>query len=219
MKPAPGRDRTDLWAFTGLGLYLGIGYGSIFPTAIVADPVLNALGLQVDSGTIGLSIRNALQPIVWGLAVALLSMPLGRRLVPGIRFPAAGWVVLGIGLVLASLTWLLIEEFVRARFGYLDMRFVGFSLFAWPAIVAVALTGWAALAVPARSPMPVLVVLAAASLGVALVPSVAGAADGIDPENLPLAAALVVDVLYAAAVVTVAMRRARRAPSVTAAGS
>ena len=199
----------DLWAFAGLGLYFVVGAGSLFLTAIVADPILNAVGIPVEAGFVGLSVRNALHPLVWGLIVAAASVPIGRRLVPGIRFGMSAWVVLAVGLVLASVTWFLSEEFVRARNEYFDPEYVGFALFAWPALVAVALAGWASLAAPAGTPLLLFVVFAALGLGAALVPSVIGASDGIDPGNIPLAAVIVADVLYTVFVVVVAVRRAR----------
>ena len=65
------------------------------------------------------------------------------------------------------------------RYAYVDVEYVGFSVLAWPALVAIALAGWAALAVPRGSAIaPVaLVALAAMGLGIALLPSVLGAAD------------------------------------------
>lgn len=219
MSSPPTRDRTDLWAFAGLGLYLLIGVGSLFITAIVADPILDAVGLQVEAGRIGLSVRNALHPAVWGLLVAATSIPIGRRLVAGIHFGRRGWLVLIVGLALASVTWFLLEEFVRASFGYMDPEYVGFSLVAWPALVAVALAGWAALAVPAGTPLLVFVVLAVMTLGLALAPSAIGAADGIDPANLPLATVLAVDVGYAVVVLVMTMRRRGRGATISAADS
>jgi hypothetical protein len=198
-----------LWTVSGLALYLLLGLASVFLT-LIADPVLEAVGMPVEAGELGLSVRNALHPPVWGLVVAAVAIPIGRRLVPGIRFSRDSWVVLVAGLLLAAVTWLLIEEFVRARMAYFDMEYVGFAILTWPAIVAIALCGWAALATPrgSNAALVIALVLATAGLSVALLPSVAGAADGIDAQNLPLAFAFLVDVLYAMLVIVIAFRRA-----------
>jgi len=125
-----------------------------------------------------------------------------------------GWVVLLIGLVLATITTFLDIEFVRASHGIYDFEYGGFTGFAGPALVAIALAGWAALAVPrGRSRLlDVLTVAAAASLVAVLLPSVGGATDGIDAENIPIAAALATDALYAVVVTALVVRpRATRA--------
>lgn len=201
---------TLLWALAGLVLYLLGGVAAVFVTALVVDPLLGAAGLPVEAGLPGLSLRNAIDPWVWGALVAAIAAPAGRRLVPGIRFSPACWLVLGAGLTFATVTWFLLEEFVRARYTYVDLEYVGFSLLTWPALVAVGLCGWAALAVPrgAATPLVVLLVLAAMGLAVALLPSGVGAADGIEAENIPLAVAFLLDVVYAISVVVLAIRRA-----------
>lgn len=198
-----------LWAAAGLAVYLLGAVAGLLLTVLVADPVLDAVGLRVEAGELGLSIRNAIHPLVWGAVVAAVSMPLGRRLVDGIHFELAGWVVLAVGLALASVTWFLGEELVRARFEYFDPEEVGLTLFVWPALVAIALCGWAVLAMPRGSATPIvaLLVLAAMGLAVALLPSFVGAADGIDPQNLPLALAFLADVGFAMAVIVLAFRR------------
>jgi hypothetical protein len=198
-----------LWALAGFALYVLGGAVSLFITALLVDPMLTSLGMPVEAGEIGLSVRNALDPVAWGVLVACVSVPIGRRLVPGIRFAPAGWVVLAIGVVLASLTWFLLEEFVRGRFEYVDVDYVGFTVFTWLALVAIALCGWAALAVPRGSggPLAVLLALAVTGMGLALVPSVPGVADGIEPENLPLALVFLVDLVYAVAVIAIVFRR------------
>jgi hypothetical protein len=196
-----------LWAIAGFALYVLLGVASIFLT-LVFDPVLEAAGTRVEAGELGLSIRNALHPPVWGILVAAAAMPIGRRLVAGVRFSRAGWLVLAAGLVLATVTWLLIEEFVRSRMPSFDTEYVGFTILSYPALVAVALLGWAAAAVPrgVGGPMLVLLALAAVALAVALVPSIPGVADGIEPGNLPLAIVFMVDVAYVVGVLAICFR-------------
>lgn len=200
-----------LWSLAGFALYAVFGLAAIFPTSIVFDPLLEALGFKVEAGEVGLSVRNALEPIVWGVLVVAFSMPIGRRLVQGLRFSRAGWLVLAVGLLLAAVTWFLIEEFVRARYGWFDPEYVGFSLLTWPATVATALGGWAALAVPRHQagPLVVAAVLGLVGFGLALAPSVPGALDGIPAESVPLAFAFGADAAYAILVAVVLLLRGR----------
>jgi hypothetical protein len=199
-----------LWTLAGFALYLLVGLGAIFVTAIVFDPLLELAGFRVEAGEPGLSVRNALEPLVWGLLVAAASMPIGRRLVGGIRFSRDGWLVLAIGLVLATVSWLLIEEFVRARMEYFDLEYVGFTILTWPAVVAIALCGWAALATPRGSGAPLVIPLVLAAVGFtgALLPSIPGVADGIESESVPLVVVFLVDVLYGVLAIVVAFRHA-----------
>jgi hypothetical protein len=206
-----------VWAAAGFGIYAIVGVGSLFLTGLVIDPVLKAMGLPAEAGEIGLSVRNAIQPIVWGILAALVAIPVGRAMMPGLQFRPVGWLLLLAGLLLASATWFLIEEFVRARFTYMDPEYVGFSLLTWPALVAIALSGWAALAVPRPegSVLIGVVVLGVIALAAALAPSIPGALDGISPENLPLAAVFGVDAAYGLGV-TVAVLAAPQRTSASA---
>jgi hypothetical protein len=201
------------WALAGFVLYLVGGMGTLFVSAWLAEAILPALGIQVDIGTLGWSIRNASHPIVWGAFVAGASMPIGSRLAPELRFAMGGWAVLATGLALATVTELLVGEFVRARYGLFDPEYAGLSYFAGPALVAIALAGWATLAMPRRAmPLAAATILAVVGLGIALLPSVGGAADGIDAESIPIAAVFTANALYgvvvAALVVRASVRRA-----------
>ncbi len=197
-----------LWALAGFVLYVLGGMATLFMSAWLAEASLGALGLQVEVGSVAWSIRNAFHPIVWGASVAAASMPIGGRLVPGLRFGAGGWAVLATGLALATATELLLGEFVRARFGHFDADYAGWSVFAAPALVAGALAGWAALAAPGRTmPLVAATLLAVVGLGIALLPSLGGAADGIDAESVPIATLFVADTLYAAGIATLVVRR------------
>lgn len=198
-----------LWAIAGVVLYVLAGMGSLLAIATV-EGLVPGFRDQVAAGTVGLSIQNGLHPMVWGTLAGAASIPIGRRLVDGLRFGAAGSFVLMIGLVLAAATTFLVDEFVRARFGYFDPEMTGLTVFAGPALVAIALAAWAALAVPSGMGLPLVVATVAAvvSLGLALLPSVAGLGDGIDPESLPLAGIFLVDVLFAAAAVLLVLRTA-----------
>lgn len=198
-----------LWGIIGVGLYLVVGAGSLFLTALVADPMLAALGLPAEAGQVGLSIRNAIHPIAWGMTVAAASVPIGRRLVPGLRFGPLGNALLSAGLALASITWFLGQELVRARYDWFDPEYVGLSLLAWPAILAIALAGWATLAAPRGQGLALLalMLLAAAGFGLALLPGVIGALNGIEPGSTPLATAFLFEVLYVIAMIVVIARR------------
>lgn len=196
----------------GLGLYVLIGVISLFAVAWTADAVLESWGVEVAAGTIGLSIRNAVHPIAWGIATALIALPIGRRLVPGICATGVGWSLLGTGVVLASLTTFLVQEFVRARFVWFDPEYAGFTIFTAPAIVAIGLAGWATIAVPreaGRVPAAT-ALLAVMGLAISLLPSIEGARDGIDADSIPLVVVLGLDVAYATVVALLIARRATR---------
>jgi hypothetical protein len=198
-----------LWAIAGVVLYVLGGIGSLLAIATI-EGLVPGLRDQVASGTVGLSIQNALHPLVWGLLVAAAAIPIGRRLVDNLRFGAVGWFLLVLVLALAAITTLLVDEFVRARFGSFDPDMTGFTVFAGPALVAIALAVWAALAVPAGMGLPLVAatVAAAASLALALLPSLGGLDDGIDPASLPLAGVFLVDVLFAAGAAMLVLRTA-----------
>jgi hypothetical protein len=193
-----GLPATRLWALTGFGLYVFGGLVMLFVSLGIAGAVLGSLGVESGAGTLGLSIRNSSHPIGWGAFVVAGSVPIGARLVPGLRFGAAGWFVLAVGLALAALTTFLDAEFVRARYGVYDPDYGGLTGFAGSALVAIALATWAALAVAGGHSriLAVLTVVATGGLIALLLPSVGAAADGIDAENVPIAAALTADALY-----------------------
>lgn len=197
------------WAAVGFGLYVALGFASLVAVAAFEGAIFGPFGIEVGAGTVGLSLRNGLWHVVWGIAVALVAAPVGRRLVSEARFRLAlPMLVLASGVALAGLTELLLNEWARERFGYFDPEYVGFSGFAPPATVAVALAAWAALSVPRESGTILrrLLLLAVAGLVLAVLPSVPGAADGIDPGNLPLAATLVVDGAFAGLAVLISRR-------------
>jgi hypothetical protein len=197
-----------VWALAGFLLYLVGGMATLFLSAWLAEAILGTFGSPVQPGTLAWSIRNAFHPIVWGGLVAGASMPLGSRLVPGLHFGLGGWAVLAAGLALATASELLVAEFVRVRYGLFDPEYAGVSYFAGPALVAIALAGWAALAMPRRvMPLVMATILAVVGLGIALVPSIRGAADGINAESIPIAGVFTANALYGAAVAALVVRR------------
>ena len=198
-----------LWTIAGFVLYILGGLGSMLALALVEGPLLEPFGLRAEAGTLGLSVRNGLHAIAWGLLAVAVAAPLGRRLIAGIRFSPAGWAVLAVGLVLAAVVTTLGNEFVRARYGWYDPEYQGLSFFAGPALVAVALGTWAALAVPRDGVLlpGAAMLTATAGLAMSLLPSVPGAADGIASESVPLVAAFLLAVTYAAIAAVVVVRR------------
>jgi hypothetical protein len=204
-----------LWTIAGFVLYALGWIGSMLIWMLAERFVLEPVGLRAEAGTVGLSVRNGLHALVWGLLVAAVAAPLGRRLVDGIRFTRTGWVMLGVGLVLATVVIALGNEFVRARYAYYDSEYQGLSFFAGPALVAVALATWAALAVPRDGVLApgAAMLTAAAGLAMALLPSLPGTADGIDAGSVPLAAAFVAGVGYAMVATVLVVRRLGRASS------
>ena len=223
MSFATGRDVGDriaalqapaLWTIAGFVLYLVAGIASLFALALVEGPLLAPFGLRSAAGELGLSVRNGLHAIAWGGLVAAVAVPLGRRLVAGIRFSAAGWAMLAVGLLLATVVITLGEEFVRARYGVFDGEYQGLSYFAGPALVAVALATWAALAVPRDGVLVpgAAMLTAAVGLAMALLPSIPGAADGIEADSVPLAVGFILSLVYAGAASIAVVRRLGSAP-------
>jgi hypothetical protein len=197
-----------VWALVGLVLYVLAGMASLIVAVFAAEALLTALGFRVEPGTFAWSVRNATHPLVWGPAVAGLSLPIGRRLVPGLAVRPTGWALLVAGLVLAAGTELLVEEFVRERFGYYEADSIGWTVFTSPALVAVALSAWATRCVPAGHGVSLAVLTATAGMALfaSLAPSLAGLADGIDPSSVPLVVVLGGGVAYASLAVVSALR-------------
>lgn len=205
---------TSVWAITGFVLYVLGGMISLLAIAVVGSWL--PPGLQPEVGTLGWSVRNGLQPALWGVLAASASMVVGRRLVGGIRFRPDGWLVLAIGIALAAWSMFLVNENIRARYGVYDPEYAGLAWFASPAVLATALAGWATLAVPRGQGIVLAIICGAAvaGLGTSLLPSVPSAIDGIDADHLPLAAAFLADLAYAAVIaVVIAARLLRRVPN------
>lgn len=209
------RHGSALWTLTGFILYVLGGMAAILATTVLDGVLLHPFGLRAEAGTLGLSVRNGYHAIVWGVLVAAVAAPLGRRLVDGIRFTMSGWAMLATGLALAAVVITLGCEFVRQRVGYYDPDAQGLSGFAGLALVAVALATWAALAVPAAGVLaPAAAVLtAAAGLAMSLLPSIPGAADGIAADSVPLGAAFLGGLAYAGLATILVTRRLGRSGS------
>lgn len=197
------------WAAIGFGLYVVVGIASLFAVATFEGTIFGPFGIEVAAGTVGLSLRNGLHHVVWGLAVALVAVPIGRRLVPAVAFdrPLAAFVLV-CGALLAGVSEFLLNEWARDRFGYFDPEYVGFAGFAPAATLAQALAAWAALSVPRASRSALLGVLLAAvgSLALALLPSLPGVVDGIDPASIPLVIVLLLDGAFAGVALVLARR-------------
>ncbi len=207
--------RPALWTLAGFVLYVLGAFGGLLLIVVIEGPLLAVFGLRAEAGTLGLSVQNGLHAITWGLLTAAIAWPLGRRLVPGIRFQAVGGAMLLVGLVIAAVTMTLGNEFVRARYGHYDPEYEGLAVFAGPAIVAIALATWAALAVPRSGVLvPAAAMLtAAAGFAMSLLPSLPGVSDGIDPASIPLIAAFLVAGGYAAMAAILVLLRLRRPPA------
>jgi hypothetical protein len=188
-----------LWVAASFVLYVVALFVAIVPVAVIVDPLLGAIGLPARAGEPGLSIQNGAHTVAWGLLAAAPAAWLGRRLVPELRFQAPGAAVLLAGLALAGVTTTLLDEFVRERYVWFDPEYAGWSVFAGPALVAIALAAWACLALPRERRLLPFLALAAAflGLGIALLPSVSGLGDGIRASSLPLAVTFAVDVVFA----------------------
>jgi hypothetical protein len=196
------------WVLGGLGLFVVGWVVSLMAIAMVEQLVFDPLGIRAEAGEVSLSIRNGLHQLVWGVAVAAVSIPVGRGLVPEVRFSLRGAGVLVVGLTLAALCEFLIVEFDRVRSGEFGVRHVGMAIAAPPAIVGVALAAWAALALPLRNRAALVTLAAAAGAGfvLAMLPSLGGLSDGINPESIPLAACLVASAGFAVLAPLIARR-------------
>lgn len=205
---------TSVWAITGFALYVLGGMISLLAIALAGSWL--PAGMQPEVGSLSWSVRNGLQPALWGVLAASASMVLGRRLVAGIRFRPDGWLVLAIGIGLAAWSMFLVNENVRVRYGVYDAEYAGLAWFASPAVLAIALAAWATLAVPPGQGIVLAITCGAAvaGLGASLLPSVPSAIDGIDADHVMLAAAFLADLAYAAVIgVIIAARLLRRVPN------
>jgi hypothetical protein len=198
------------WTVAGFVLYILGGVASILVIGLLENLFLQPFGLRPEAGTFALSLQNGIHDVAWGVLVAAIAAPLGRRIVAGIQFRWPGTTMLVGGLVIAAAATTLGDEFVRARFDVYEPRAMGLTLFTGPAIVAVALATWAALAVPASGAIvPALAALAAAAcLALSLLPSVPGLDDGIDATSIPLVIAFTVGIAYATLAVVLVARHA-----------
>jgi hypothetical protein len=199
-----------LWTIAGFVLYVLGGLGSLLVFALLESTVLDGLGLRPTSGELSLSLRNGMHALAWGLVAAAAAAPLGRRLIPDIRFHRQSTAMLALGLSLAAVITLLVNEYGRSRYGYFDPDAVGIAFFAGPALIAVALGTWAALAVGRDGVlMPGAAALTAVcGLALAMLPSVPGATDGIASESVPLAAGFVAAAAYGGLATAMIVRRA-----------
>jgi hypothetical protein len=206
--PQTTRSGVGSWAAAGFALYVVLGVVSLLVVARAGDMLAEPFGIDIGAGTVGLSIRNGVHHVAWGLTVVLVAAPLGRRLVPSIRFERQSVPVLLSGLALAGMSEFLLNEWARERFTYFDPEYVGLAGFAPAATVAIAVASWAAMSVPraSRSVLLALVVLSVVGLTVAVLPSVPGLGDGLDPSSVPLAVALVADGAFAVFALAIARR-------------
>ena len=209
------------WTAAGFVLYILGGFASILAIGLFENLFLQPFGLRPEAGTFALSLQNGIDDVAWGILVAAIAAPLGRRMVPGIRFGRVGTTMLAAGLGIAAAATTLGDEFVRARFGVYEPRAMGLTSFTGPAIVAVALAIWAALAVPASGALvpAAAATVAAACLVLSLVPSLPGLTDGIDEASIPLVIAFTVGTAYALTAVALAARRAWHRSPISVAGS
>ena len=207
--------RVALWAAAGAVIYVLAGLGSLFAFALIERIGVIPADAQPQAGAITLSVRNGLHQVAWGALGAAVAMPVGLRWVTGLRFGAAGWLTLGVGLSLAGITMFLLNEFDRARNGMFDPDHVGFSWFVGPAVIAIALAVWATLATPGRDARMLAgtTALAVLALALALLPNLPGAADGIGAASIPLASAFIADVVYAVLATLLVVRKVARTTS------
>ena len=150
----------------------------------------------------------------WG-ALSLVAVLLSARLVFGRWLPVGPpALVIGVtGVGIATMLEFALLEWTRARFGYPDPDFVGWTAWLFALLVLLAMAALASFVAPlggASVPrMATIVAAAAAILLVAL--NVRGLGDGIDADSWPLALLVGLAGLYAVSAAVLAFRP--RAPA------
>lgn len=177
-----------------------------------ANQVVARLGLAAEAGTPAWGVFLAISVLGWGLVTAVVGAVAAPRFGVNLRplAPAALTTLLA-GLALAALTMYALHEQVRTRMGWYDPDYAGWTSFAVPALVGLALAAWASVASPRRDRTPVAVLAGAAALMFILsaATNLPGLADGVRDESVPLAAVLLIGGIWVTGVV-VAMARGRR---------
>jgi hypothetical protein len=192
--------RVAAWAAVGFAVYLVVGYVSLLVVAVVEDVVLDPIGLGGEPGTSSWGAILATHPVVWAAMTVAIATWLGRRLLPDAVHPGISSVahLLG-GTALAVVSMYLLHEFALARYGWFDPDYVGVTVFAPSALVAIGLAGWAAAAIDRehRGLLVGLQIAALVGLGIAFLPSLPGVQDGIRASSIPLAVVFVLDAGFA----------------------
>jgi hypothetical protein len=187
------------WAASSLVVYL------IAP--FVALVVLAPQGQHLPST--GLAIL----PVAWTWLAAFGAVVAARLCFgawPRVGFAAVA--VLVIGGALAGWVDASLHAWAGQRFGYFEPDLIGPSSFFFAVVVGTAVGAFGVLIAPMRAVVPpALAVLAGVALTVMiLVGNVPGLADGLDPESVPLAAAIALASLYVIAVGVLVLQVWRR---------
>ncbi len=212
--PTP-RPRAGAWSLFGILAWVVTGPLVLWALSWVAQ-VVSPFGLVAEAGTAGWGVYLATSVVGWGFATAVVGVVAAPRLRVQIA-PVApvALAALAGGLVLAGVTMYALHEQVRARMGWFDPEYAGWTLFAVPALVGLALGAWAWAAVPGRdrTPMAILVGAAAITFVLSAATNLSGLADGVRDASVPLAAALLVDGVWVVAVVVGVARGGRESPA------
>jgi hypothetical protein len=177
------------WAVASLVMYL------IAP--FVALVVLAPQGQQLPPS--GLAIL----PVAWTWFAAFGAVVAARLCLgawPRVGFAAVA--VLVVGGALAGWVDASLHAWSGQRFGYFEPDLIGPSSVFFAVVVGTAVGAFGVLIAPKRAALPpTLAVLAGVVLTVIiLVGNVPGLADGLDPESVPLAAAIALASLYVIAI-------------------
>ncbi len=209
------RPRAGAWSLFGILAWVVAGPLALLATSWV-NQLVTPVGLYAEAGTAGWGVYLAVSVVAWGLATAAVVVVAAPRFrVPIAPVAPAALAALTVGLVLAALTAYALHESVRARMGWFDPDYAGWTLLAIPALVGFAIATWAAAAVPRRrrSPLAVLVGITALAFGLCSATNLPGLADGVSDPSVLLAAALLLDGVWVVAVVAAMARGRRESPA------
>lgn len=193
------------FAWTVLSLLLfGVAAFGVFPVTI---------GLRLFMETTH-SLDMALWSVVWA-TLGSLGVLVAGRIAFGTRprVPAGALVVAAAGTALSVGTNLTLQSWAAARFGYFDPDFIGWTAGLFAVLVGLATAAFGVFVAPRGSAAWPLAFVLVGSAGVVfvLLGNLPGLADGLAPDSWPLAAWLGASGLYAAAVTTACLIRARGA--------
>lgn len=194
----PGRadawGRALVWAGTSLVAYVFTGVVALLAVALVEQPALPAIGVGAVAEPWDHGLVLGAAPLLWGLLLAAAVPRLGRAIVGPLR-PAAAltWALVGCGLIVAAGLQVALYGWALERFGSYDIEAMGASNLLPAALVATSLAFLAArmARAEARTIARIALGISLTVAGAILLLNVPGVHDGIRPQSLLLAVAMV----------------------------
>jgi hypothetical protein len=196
------------WASISFALFV-IAEIVTIPVILVADQILRV------PHPLGLALWAGSRTLLAGIAAFVVGrILLGRA----VRSVPTAWIVLVVGAAVAGALQAALAGWAIERFGYSDPDFLGPSAQLYQAVGGVAVASFAALVAPPNVTRPAqLSLVLATTLTIAIIAAnLSGAADGIGPESIPLAATMGLVLVYslvAAATGFIASARLAEYPS------